>query len=107
MASQIDPAACPAPRRVWDMMAGQSLRSKTWDAVEYLLYNDLSGDTHLLSADAFDLLLLLQAGARDEATLAAALTAAGDSGGDTVTPGEVATILAELARLSLVERRPC
>jgi len=110
MASEIDPAACQAPRRVWGVMAGQLLRSKTWDGAEHLLYNDLSGDTHLLGADALDLLRLLQAADRDEASLAAALTAAADDGdgdGDTLAPAAVATILADLARLSLVERRAC
>jgi len=82
--------------------------------VEHLLYNDLSGDTHLLGADALDLLRLLQAAERDEASLAATLTGAaaaaegdGRDGGDTLAPAVVATILADLARLSLVERRAC
>jgi PqqD family protein of HPr-rel-A system len=104
MVSEIDPAAaCLAPRPVWRLMPGQLLRNKTWDGVEHLLYNDLSGDTHLLGADALDLLLLLQRADSDEATLAAQ-TAAGD---DAVAPDEVAAILADLAKLSLVERRPC
>jgi len=113
MASEIDPAACQAPRRVWGVMAGQLLRSKTWDGAEHLLYNDLSGDTHLLGAEALDLLRLLQAAEHDEASLAAALTAAAAAaaaeggGGDTLAPAVVATILADLARLSLVERRAC
>lgn len=107
MVSEIDAAApCDAPSPVWGLMAGQSLRTKTWDGAEYLLYNDLSGDTHLLDADALDLLLLLRTADSDEATLAAALTVAGDAI-DAVAADEVAAILAELARLSLVKRRPC
>ena len=106
MVSEIDPAACQAPYRVWGVMAGQRLRSKTWDGAEHLLYNDLSGDTHLLGADALDLLRLLQAADCDEASLTAALTAAGD-GDDILASDVVATILADLVRLSLVERRPC
>jgi PqqD family protein of HPr-rel-A system len=104
MVSEIGPAAaCQAPHAVWRLMAGQLLRSKTWDGVEHLLYNDLSGDTHLLGADALDLLLLLQRADSDEVTLAAALMAPGDAN----PSDEVAAILADLARLSLVERRPC
>jgi PqqD family protein of HPr-rel-A system len=105
MGGEIDPvAACPGPHLVWRLVAGQLLRSKTWDGAEHLLYNDLSGDTHLLGADAFDLLLLLQRAESDEATLAAALSATGDG---TAASVEVAALLADLARLSLVERRPC
>jgi PqqD family protein of HPr-rel-A system len=105
MGGEIDPAAaCLAARPVWRLMAGQLLRNKTWDGVEHLLYNDLSGDTHLLGADALDLLLLLRTGDHDEAALAAAL--AGD-GNEDPAPGEVAALLTDLARLSLVEIRPC
>lgn len=111
MVSEIDPAACQAPYRVWGVMAGQRLRSKTWDGAEHLLYNDLSGDTHLLGADALDLLRLLQEADCDEASLTAALTAAGgndgNDGNDTLAPDVVATILADLVRLSLVEWRSC
>jgi PqqD family protein of HPr-rel-A system len=108
MVSEIDPAqASHAPHPVWRLMAGQSLRSKTWDGVEHLLYNDLSGDTHLLGADAIELLHFLRSADNDEATLAA-LTMAGDGDGDeALTADEVAAIMADLARLSLVERRPC
>lgn len=107
MGGEIDPAAsCEALRPVWRLMAGQSLRSKTWDGAEHLLYNDLSGDTHLLGADALDLLLLLQRGDTDEASMAAALTGAADAN-EAVTPDEVAAMLTDLARLSLVEPLPC
>ncbi|MDB5920910.1 MAG: hypothetical protein JWR40_5144 [Massilia sp.] len=105
MGSEIDPAAASlALRPVWRLMAGQLLRNKTWDSVEHLLYNDLSGDTHLLGADALDLLLLLQRSDSDEATLAAALTG---NGNEDPAHGEVAALLTDLARLSLVEVRPC
>jgi PqqD family protein of HPr-rel-A system len=99
MASEIDPAAaCQAPSSTWRLMPGQFLRNTSWDGAEYVLYNDLSGDTHLLGADALDLLLVLQQADRDEPALAAALAAARD---------EVEALLAALAKLSLVEMRPC
>jgi len=44
----------------WKLMAGQSLCFRTWDEEEFLLYNNLSGDTHLIDADAIDVLLSLQ-----------------------------------------------
>lgn len=107
MVSEIDPAqASLAPRPVWRLMAGQLLRNKTWDGVEYVLYNDLSGDTHLLGADGLELLRLLQGADSDEAGLATSMSAPSD-GSDAIAPDEVAGILEELEKLSLVERRPC
>ena len=108
MVSQIDAAASQAPYSVWRLMKGQLLRSKSWDGAEHLLYNDLSGDTHLLGAVALDLLRLLQAADSDEATLAARMAAnMAASEHATLATDEVATILADLARLSLVERPAC
>jgi len=45
----------------WFLRPGQTLAYWHWDG-EYLLYNDLSGDTHLLGDGAIELLLALQAG---------------------------------------------
>lgn len=50
---------------MWQLVPGQSLRHRGWDD-EFVVYNDLSGDTHLLGADAMDLLRLLKAGPRQE-----------------------------------------
>ena len=41
-------------------MPGQLLRARRWDD-EFVVYNDLSGDTHLIDAAAMAMLLALQA----------------------------------------------
>lgn len=83
----------------WRLTPGQQLRRRRWDG-ECVLYNDLSGDTHLLGADALELLLALHAGPADTDALARRLLAAGLDAGE---PAEVAALLEELERLALVE----
>lgn len=86
---------------------------REWDG-EVVLFNDLSGSTHLLSWTAVWLLERLAAAPATTAELAAALDAElaaqtladGDDPADTVTdPAHLATLLAELCSLQLVE--PC
>ena len=82
---------------MWKLIEGQSLSHRGWDD-EYVVYNDISGDTHLLGPDAMQLLLRLQAAPADEDVLAHALD---------VEAGERdALILAleQLAGLNLIER---
>ena len=82
---------------MWRLTPGQSLAHRGWDD-EYVVYNDLSGDTHLFGPDAMQLLLRLRAGPADEETLARALE---------VLPEEregLAVMLAELGGLALIER---
>lgn len=83
----------------WRLTPGQQLRRRQWDG-ECVLYNDLSGDTHLLGADALELLLALLAGPADAGALARRLLAAGL---DADEPAEVDALLAELEGLALVE----
>ena len=45
--------------RRWGIAPGQSLRHRGWQD-EHVVYNDLSGDTHLLSSAAWELLAALQ-----------------------------------------------
>jgi len=57
-----------AASRAWRIADGQALRHHGWDG-EFVVYNDVSGDTHLIDAAAMSLLLALQAhpGATPEA----------------------------------------
>ncbi|SFB75364.1 HPr-rel-A system PqqD family peptide chaperone [Massilia yuzhufengensis] len=83
---------------MWKLIDGQTLACRGWDD-EYVVYNDLSGDTHLFGADAMQVLLQLRVAPASEETLAAALQAG---------PGDreaLGVMLAELSALSLVERR--
>lgn len=89
-------AARPGP--TWRIAPGQTLRWREWHS-EYVLYNDLSGDTHLLDASAIELLHTLQDGPADAAALAAVL--AGDDG--LSDPAAMAALLAHLQALALID----
>lgn len=83
---------------MWRLTPGQQLRHHVWPP-ECVLYNDLSGDTHLLELDALALLQQLQqtpAGAA-AGTLAAALGCGEDD-------AALLAQLEQLEQLSLVER---
>lgn len=84
----------------WRLARGQHLRHYQWNG-EFVLYNDLSGDTHLLGTEAMQLLQALAPAARSQAELDAFLSAP--------PPGEatLADILADLERLALIEHCPC
>lgn len=84
---------------MWRLSTGQQLQRRQWDQ-EWVLYNDLSGDTHLLGADAVELLLTLHAGPANVESLLRALRAACLSAGDS---DEVIALLGELEQLALVE----
>ena len=90
---------------MWQVVAGQSLVFREWEG-EAVLYNDLSGSTHLLDGAAVDLLVALRERPADSAALAARL--AGDVGAGTDDAdflAEIDDMLDALARLDLVE--PC
>jgi PqqD family protein of HPr-rel-A system len=80
---------------MWQLSPGQKLRQWQWQ-YECVLYNDLSGDTHLLGSSALALLTALQAQPASTACLARAL----DVPINALTP-----LLAMLAKLALIEAR--
>ena len=88
---------------VWRVIPGQQLRHRSWDGEEFVLYNNLSGDTHLLDAAAIEVLSALRPGAADAARLAAALQLDDDPG----SAAMLDALLAELRKLSLVETTAC
>jgi PqqD family protein of HPr-rel-A system len=73
----------------WRLVPGQALLHRGWDGA-FVLYNDLSGDTHLLSGEAMALLVAL----RD-----------GDVAPEELSGPEMADLLATLRQLDLIE--PC
>lgn len=77
-----------APRQ-WRLVRGQALRSHSWDG-QSVLYNEVSGATHLLEDATLDLLRALRDG--------------GLADDDWADPA-LQESLAELAKLYLVE--PC
>jgi PqqD family protein of HPr-rel-A system len=90
---------------MWRVIPGQSLRYRQWDD-DTLLYNDLSGATHLLGPAVLCLLETLRAAPAAEAALADALRAAFEVD-EASLDGELAGLLAGLVRLDLIEPCPC
>ena len=109
---------------IWRLAPGQRLLHRCWDG-ECVIYNDLSGDTHLLDEFTFELLRLLQAVPQTGSSLAASL---GLDAADGILPdgligqtfsGDLADAnpdvgrtllgdaLAELTALHLVEHQAC
>jgi PqqD family protein of HPr-rel-A system len=81
---------------MWRLTPSQSLAHRGWDD-EFVVYNDLSGDTHLLGADAMQVLLCLRDGPLAEPAIAQRLGAGPDE------HEALAVLLAELGALALIE----
>jgi PqqD family protein of HPr-rel-A system len=88
---------------MWRLTPGQALASREWDG-EAVLYNDLSGSTHLLDGAALDLLFALRDEPADAAALADHLAEHFDAGDDDLV-ARIDEMLAALAGLDLIE--PC
>jgi PqqD family protein of HPr-rel-A system len=91
---------------MWRLMPGQALRFRQFDD-EFVVYNDLSGDTHLLGDSAAHLLSVLQQGPRESAALLDSLAAAHGAPRDSVFDEEAAAVLAQLSTLFLIDADPC
>ena len=89
----------------WKLRAGQHLRMLP-DDEESVVYNDLSGDTHLLSGIAASLLERLRQGPADAGSLAGFLAGEWDLDPDIAPAALVQQLLSELAALSLIEQTP-
>lgn len=86
---------------MWRLMAGQALMARRWDE-DLVLFNGLSGATHLLGPGAAFLLDQLSMGPRDDATLAAAFHEEFEL--DVAQAAtELAGMLALLAKIELIE----
>lgn len=82
----------------WRLAPGQQLALHGWDG-EYVLYNDLSGDTHLLGESAVALLRRLGAAPAPACALRDVIQDADEE--------EVTALLARLHLLHLVGPAPC
>lgn len=88
----------------WTLAAGQRLRHRRWENDEVVVYNDLSGDTHLLSEAAWALLETLRDHSAGTPPDSAALTAR-----LALEPAEqpgLDQMLASLRQLGLVDASP-
>ena len=92
----------------WRLTPGQQLLHRCWEG-ECVLYNDLTGDTHLLGEFALALLELLRAAPMPAAGLAVELgLEPGPEPAAASDPREaLLAVLADLAALHLVETLPC
>lgn len=84
---------------MWRLMPGLALRYRTWDNETYVLYNNLSGDTHLTDAAAIEVLELLRQAPAAMPVLASALQL--DQTPDMLE--QLAVLLDELQDQALVE----
>jgi len=90
---------------MWQVTPGQILAARQWDD-ELVVFNSLSGATHLLGLGATILLGVLQNGPADETTLSAALQE--EFALDAAEIGaELSPMLARLAKLELIQQCPC
>lgn len=88
---------------MWRVISGQALHFRTWED-EFIVYNSLSGDTHLLGPAAAHILSRLQEAPSDAATLAESLTPLLQANFDGELVPEIEHLLADLGSLELIER---
>ncbi|WP_173062480.1 HPr-rel-A system PqqD family peptide chaperone [Sulfurimicrobium lacus] len=87
---------------MWRLISGHALHFRSWND-EFVVYNSLSGDTHLLGSAAAHVLLKLQQAPADAAVLAEFLAPALQPGFDGDFVLEIEHLLVDLNRLALVE----
>ncbi len=92
-----------AATTVWQLLPGQALHHRVWDD-ECVLFNDLTGATHLLDPNALDVLLALRAGAAAVAQLCQRLSI---DPTDLDAVGGLDDTLTALAAIALVESAAC
>lgn len=88
----------------WRLAPGQRLAHRCHDG-ECVLFNDLTGDTHLLDQPAFDLLEVLRAA--PQTALALLALDGGDAASDPALLDDLTALLDDLAALELIEALPC
>lgn len=81
----------------WRLAPGQLLQRRSWED-EHVVFNNLSGDTHLLDDAALALLLDLLDGPIDRAEFADSLPHEAEA---------ISLLLSRLVGLGLVEAQPC
>lgn len=83
----------------WRLAPGQLLQRHSWEG-EHVVFNNLSGDTHLLDEEALGLLLDLLDGPIDRAEL-------DEGAGAPQQAYALRLVLCRLVSLGLVEAQPC
>lgn len=89
---------------MWRLTPGQTLRLRQYpDSEEAVLFNVLSGDTHLLGGAALEVLALLEDGPATQSTLYEALAQAADCARSPEFDADAAALLAQLSGYFLIE----
>lgn len=91
---------------MWRLTPGQAVRFRQFDD-QFVIYNDLSGDTHLLGDGAAHVLSVLQQGPATSAALLDSLAGAVGVVRDEAFDDEGSAILTQLGSLFLIEAAPC
>jgi len=87
----------------WSVISDQALHFRSW-CDEFVVYNSLSGDTHLLGATAAHVLLRLQQSPSDVAMLATSIAPLLQTEMNDEWLFQIGQILADLDKLSLIEQ---
>jgi len=87
----------------WRLISDKALRIRRWED-EFVVYNRLSGDTHLLSSSAAQILLQLQESPASQTELAEILIRTHDAEHQDDFMSQMEIILADLDKQQLIER---
>lgn len=87
----------------WRLISDQALQFRSWDD-EFIIYNSLSGDTHLLGSAAAHILLKLQQAPSNATALTESLAPLLHAEMDDEFVSQIEHILADLDKLALIER---
>ena len=88
---------------MWRLTSDQALLFRCWNDI-YVVYNRLSGDTHLLGSTAAQMLLKLKEAPSNVPALTESIAPQYQAGMDDELALEVEHILADLEALALIER---
>lgn len=90
---------------LWRIAPGQQLAARGWDD-ECVLYNNLSGDTHLLDSDSMEVLAYLQRRAATADALVRHFADGLDPDDAAALPETMTALLHKLDSLFLIESAP-
>ncbi len=93
---------------MWSIATGQLLAARCWDD-EFVLYNNLSGDTHLIDPDSMAVLDFLRAGPATMEALLAFFSTGVEPDDLAALPETMTALLTQLKKLFLVQvtATPC
>lgn len=86
----------------WRLIDDNALQFQAWNE-EFVVYNVLSGDTHVLEMPAAEILQLLERGPMDISSMAQGLARKWQCEPDQIFLNELEMMLSEMHALSLVE----